>query len=114
MYFVVTGVLRSTRQVEVTFVDYGNNDQVSESDLRDMKPAFMGLEAQAIRCALAGVDDVTADWPDDAIDSFQDQILSTDVIKVISLNSACSIVTPLPVKAYARTAWCHSVSDSRH
>ena len=42
-------------RVDVSFVDYGNQDSVPVSDLRHMKREFGTLPFQAVRCVLAGV-----------------------------------------------------------
>jgi hypothetical protein len=43
----------------VFYVDYGNREWVSESDVRDIEPKYLHLPFQAIDCVLANVDDVS-------------------------------------------------------
>ena len=76
------GVLRAKKQLEVFFVDYGNTDIVADSELREAKPAFMNLEAQAIKCCLAGVSDERSSWPDDVSNSFEELVTSASDVKV--------------------------------
>lgn len=43
----------------VFYVDYGNKEWVSESDVREIEPKYLHLPFQAIDCVLANVDDVS-------------------------------------------------------
>jgi hypothetical protein len=42
----------------VFYVDYGNKEWVTESDIREIEPKYLHLPFQAIDCVLANVDDV--------------------------------------------------------
>ncbi|XP_050346279.1 uncharacterized protein LOC126770772 isoform X2 [Nymphalis io] len=46
---------RADQNVEVIYIDYGNVVWVKEDAVRELEPRFWSLEAQASRCALAGV-----------------------------------------------------------
>ena len=68
------GIIKSSNRIEVFFVDYGNMDQVAESDLRPMQPDFLRLEAQAIKCCLHGTDDPGAPWTDSLTKRFSEMV----------------------------------------
>lgn len=46
-------------QICVFYVDYGNKEWVSESDIREIEPKYMHLPFQALDCVLANVDEVS-------------------------------------------------------
>ncbi|XP_026490887.2 uncharacterized protein LOC113396984 [Vanessa tameamea] len=51
----VVSSTRADQNVEVIYIDYGNVVWVKEDAIRELEPRFWSLEAQAGRCALAGV-----------------------------------------------------------
>ncbi|XP_069707021.1 tudor domain-containing protein 6 [Phaenicophaeus curvirostris] len=68
----------SAEKVEVLYVDYGNRDLVSLTNLRSTDERFLRLEAQAFRCSLYNLiqpngQDPLA-WDEEAIQAFQEFI----------------------------------------
>jgi hypothetical protein len=49
----------SETQFCVFYVDYGNKEWVSDSDIRAIEPKYLHLPFQAIECVLANVDDIS-------------------------------------------------------
>lgn len=41
--------------VEVFYIDFGNIEQVTVRDVKELPPQFMSIPAQAARCSLADV-----------------------------------------------------------
>ncbi|PNF43578.1 hypothetical protein B7P43_G03215 [Cryptotermes secundus] len=46
-------------EICVFYVDYGNREWVSESDIREIEPRYLHLPFQAVECVLANVDEVS-------------------------------------------------------
>ncbi|XP_075940851.1 tudor domain-containing 6 [Anarhichas minor] len=62
-----------TPDVDVLFVDYGQTETVSVSDLRRISPQFLALQGQAFRCSLLNPVDPTSainEWNEKAIAKF--------------------------------------------
>ncbi|KAK9531076.1 hypothetical protein VZT92_010527 [Zoarces viviparus] len=62
-----------TPDVDVLFVDYGQTETVSVSDLRSISPQFLALQGQAFRCSLLNPVDPTSainEWNEKAIAKF--------------------------------------------
>ncbi|XP_071965838.1 tudor domain-containing protein 15-like isoform X2 [Antedon mediterranea] len=55
----------SNSTVEIQFVDYGNSDTVSKSDLKMLTSAFANLPAQAIECRMKGLIEEAATLTDE-------------------------------------------------
>ena len=68
------GVVRSVSPTGclVHFVDYGNSETVASADVKFLKPEFLDLPVQAIRCSLAGCD--PENQSDEDITRFSDQV----------------------------------------
>ncbi|XP_021509980.1 tudor domain-containing protein 15 [Meriones unguiculatus] len=70
----------SEQEVELIFVDYGNQERVFIKDLCAINPHFLALEAQAFRCCLNYlVEPITCkllDWPAEASRDFKNFISS--------------------------------------
>ena len=97
-----TGYKRSSRKVEVKFVDYGNSEDVAETDLRPMLEKFMRLPPQACHCALALPARPPAPWTAQDIDRFHDVVdNATDPFHVsvspTSISCTCSYRGARPV-----------------
>ncbi|XP_033644665.1 tudor domain-containing protein 6-like [Asterias rubens] len=60
----------------VTFIDYGNTDDVSRSLIKNIKDNFMEVDQQAILCSLGGVRPAGGKWKEEASNHFSD--LTTD------------------------------------
>lgn len=86
----VTGVLKN-HQVEVHFVDFGNYDTVSQSNLRPMKPELMNLPAQSFKCCLEQIDiKNTPQFSDEVIDKFTDFTVDKELVGMISSYDSSS------------------------
>ncbi|XP_065338424.1 tudor and KH domain-containing protein homolog isoform X1 [Cloeon dipterum] len=57
-------------KVEVFFVDYGDEEVKSQSEVYNLNSQFLRLRHQAIECSLAGVNPVGGEWSEDASDLF--------------------------------------------
>uniref|UniRef100_A0A8C8ADA0 Tudor domain containing 6 n=1 Tax=Otus sunia TaxID=257818 RepID=A0A8C8ADA0_9STRI len=73
---LITSETPSAEKVEVLYVDYGNREQVSLTNLRSTNKRFLELEAQAFRCSLYNLilpngQDPFA-WDEAAIEAFQE------------------------------------------
>ncbi|KFO74337.1 Tudor domain-containing protein 6, partial [Cuculus canorus] len=65
----------SAEKVEVLYVDYGNRDLVSLTNIRSTDEQFLRLEAQAFRCSLNLIQPNGQDpfaWDEEAIQAFQE------------------------------------------
>ncbi|XP_064604917.1 uncharacterized protein LOC135470098 [Liolophura sinensis] len=91
---IITGLL-ANGLVEVSFVDYGNNEIADSSRLRKMKPEFMELPIQAIQCGMANIVSPQGFWSPEHIAQFEDLILEkTFTAKFLSLlegDSVCCV-----------------------
>ncbi|XP_023646938.1 tudor and KH domain-containing protein isoform X3 [Paramormyrops kingsleyae] len=56
--------------VDVYYVDYGDNGELSLESLRSMRSDFLSLPFQAIECSLAGVSPAGGSWTEEALDDF--------------------------------------------
>lgn len=65
----VLGVLGSGL-VDLYYVDYGDNGELSRDNLRSMRSDFLSLPFQAIECSLAGVRPLDDVWTEAALDEF--------------------------------------------
>ncbi|KAM4771220.1 tudor domain-containing protein 15 [Rhinophrynus dorsalis] len=71
----------SEKDIDLIFVDYGNIERVSLSDLRGIKPQFLNLEGQAFRCSLNSVIsplNAHLGWNADACRDFRSFVKSSD------------------------------------
>ncbi|XP_054878615.1 tudor domain-containing protein 1 [Poeciliopsis prolifica] len=64
----------SEERVCVTYLDFGNSEEVDLSQLLPITPALLTIPMQAILCALAGVHPVGENWSRDCILSLQCQL----------------------------------------
>lgn len=66
----------SAEKVEVIYVDYGNREMVSLTNLRSTNERFLRLEAQAFRCSLYNLIQPNGQdpfaWDEEAIQAFQE------------------------------------------
>ena len=63
-------VLPSKKAVTVRFLDYGNTDDISTSEIGELDPVHSHLPYQAIHCSLDGVVATSDSWTKGAIDYF--------------------------------------------
>ncbi|GIX89754.1 hypothetical protein CDAR_245581 [Caerostris darwini] len=59
----------------VIFVDYGNTDFVPINSLKYLNEKFLGIPPYAISCKLNGIVSTCEQWPEVAINAFQDMVL---------------------------------------
>ncbi|KAK3090131.1 hypothetical protein FSP39_009383 [Pinctada imbricata] len=83
--------------LEVHFVDYGNSENVNKSKVKAIKPEFMKLPSQSVKCCLRGLKPVNNSWSDKAVEEFEG--LTMD--KTLSLH----------VKSYAAGAYIVDLED---
>uniref|UniRef100_A0A663MK72 Tudor domain containing 6 n=1 Tax=Athene cunicularia TaxID=194338 RepID=A0A663MK72_ATHCN len=73
---LITSEIPSAEKVEVLYVDYGNREQVSLTNLRSTNKCFLQLEAQAFRCSLYNLIQPNGQdpfaWDEAAIRAFQE------------------------------------------
>uniref|UniRef100_A0A8C0F296 Tudor domain containing 6 n=1 Tax=Bubo bubo TaxID=30461 RepID=A0A8C0F296_BUBBB len=73
---LITSETPSAEKVEVLYVDYGNREQVSLTNLRSTNKRFLKLEAQAFRCSLYNLIQPNGQdpfaWDEAAIQAFQE------------------------------------------
>ncbi|XP_075001020.1 tudor domain-containing protein 6 [Calonectris borealis] len=73
---LIIGEVPSAGKVEVIYVDYGNRELVSLTNLRSTNERFLKLEAQAFRCSLYNLIQPNGQdpfaWDEEAIQAFQE------------------------------------------
>ncbi|XP_025080601.1 tudor and KH domain-containing protein-like isoform X2 [Pomacea canaliculata] len=57
--------------VDLYFIDFGDNGLVKPDQLRQLKPEYLSLPVQAIECKLADVEPVGGSWSDEACETFE-------------------------------------------
>ncbi len=76
----------SVSQVEVHFIDYGNNDQVDAANLRKIRPEFTKLKSQAVQCAL---DDLTEEkYEQDLVTKFEELVMEKQLVGDVKAKRA--------------------------
>ena len=72
-------------QVEVRFVDFGNNQKTELKDVRDLKNKFLKFPCEAIHFTIAGVDPDSKDglWADEAKALFEKLIKDKHVVGLV-------------------------------
>jgi hypothetical protein len=82
-FFIVAGVLKTSRKLEVQFVDFGNREVVANADVRDMPHTLLTqLPAQAIYCGLFGINSQSVSgWSPSDVDSFR-EIVDDQLLEV--------------------------------
>lgn len=68
------------QEVEVQFVDYGNIETVVADKLRKLKPEYMMLKAQGVKCSLDDVVAAEKIWSMKAIEDFEDMTLDKHLV----------------------------------
>ena len=89
---VITGVCTD---VEVCYVDYGNNARVPLSDIKIMNEKFVSLPIQAVQCCLDGASpDADGIWQAGGTEYFQALVLDQELeLTVVSAESGKYVVT---------------------
>ena len=78
----------STQKVEVQFIDYGNTEMIAVNKLRKLKPEFMKMKSQGIKCGLDGVVAKDNAWSDKSIEDFEDLTIDKHLVaKIINRSS---------------------------
>uniref|UniRef100_A0A8C9NPU4 Tudor domain containing 1 n=1 Tax=Serinus canaria TaxID=9135 RepID=A0A8C9NPU4_SERCA len=69
-YRAVVQNVTSDGSVRVSFVDYGNTEDVPRDNLRQISPSFLKLPFQAIKCWLSGIKPGNSKWNPEATRRF--------------------------------------------
>ncbi|XP_039927651.1 tudor domain-containing protein 1 isoform X2 [Hirundo rustica] len=69
-YRAVVQNITSDGSVRVSFVDYGNSEEVPLDNIRQISPSFLKLPFQAIKCWLSGVKPGNSKWNPEATERF--------------------------------------------
>lgn len=56
--------------VKVQFVDYGNEETIQLSEVKELQSEFMVLPVQSVSCCLSSVSPTSDSWSDTAIQRF--------------------------------------------
>ena len=77
-----------TMKVEVQFIDYGNTEMIPVNKLRKLKPEFMKMKSQGIKCGLDGVVAKDNAWSDKSLEDFEDLTIDKHLLaKIINRSS---------------------------
>ena len=75
-------------EVEVQFVDYGNTETISVSKIRKLKPEYLKMKSQGVKCGLDGVVAQNKVWEDKAVEDFDDLAMDKHLVaKIINRSS---------------------------
>ena len=75
-------------KTEVQFIDYGNSEMINVSKIRQLKPEFMKLKSQGIKCGLDGVVAKDNAWSDKSVEDFEDLTIDKHLVaKIINRSS---------------------------
>ncbi|XP_068428378.1 RING finger protein 17 isoform X2 [Clinocottus analis] len=86
-------------KVEVQYVDFGNKEVVSVSDLRKIKDEFFSLPCRAVRCCLSGLVPLDGDtWSDACSNRFIS--LAFQKLVIIVATEKVRHTEPVPVKLF--------------
>ncbi|XP_065577311.1 tudor and KH domain-containing protein homolog isoform X2 [Artemia franciscana] len=89
------------KTVSVFFVDFGDSDEVPQSEVFELLPEFSQLRFQAIECQLGGVLPRDLSWSSEAIEDFGLLSLCAQWkelrLKVLKHRSVTGRPTPIPV-----------------
>ncbi|KAF2981222.1 hypothetical protein EK904_014573, partial [Melospiza melodia maxima] len=69
-YRAVVQKVTSDGRVRVSFVDYGNTEDVPRDNIRQISPSFLKLPFQAIKCWLSGIKPGNSQWNPEATRRF--------------------------------------------
>ncbi|NXR14509.1 TDRD6 protein, partial [Semnornis frantzii] len=138
---LIIGEVSYAEKVEVMYVDYGNRELVSLTNLRSTNERFLRLEAQAFRCSLYNViqanDQDPFAWSEEAIQAFQEfvdaslgqvetkctifalaSINKKELFNIVDLRtpfqSACQFLTERGVARYSSPQTCLIPSFELH
>ncbi|KAL4236389.1 Tudor domain [Mactra antiquata] len=78
-------------KAEVQFVDYGNTETVTRDQLRKLKPEYMSMKAQGIKCCLDDVIALNKPWSDKATEDFEDLTHDKHLVARVSCVSSSSL-----------------------
>ena len=78
--------------VAVCFVDHGNQEIVSHSQIQYLDPEFAKLPAQAVPCSLAEVlPSGGADWTNESVEKFTDMVIEKQFVAQVKLASTSKL-----------------------
>ena len=80
--------------VQVHFVDYGNNEEVSLARVKKLDNKYTSLPEQAFRCSLFGVHPLRGnEWSDEAIAKFDELVYDKNLVGgIVEKSGDCHIV----------------------
>ncbi|KAK2183308.1 hypothetical protein NP493_317g02007 [Ridgeia piscesae] len=70
-------------RAHVQYIDYGTRESVHLSQMYPLEQRFCALPQQAVCCALAGIQPMSGDWPEDAAIAFRDELLVAGSVATI-------------------------------
>ncbi|XP_043918559.1 tudor domain-containing protein 6, partial [Protopterus annectens] len=95
---LIVGDAFATGEVDILYVDYGNEEKVSVKDLLAIKPEFLSLQAQAFRCSVYNrILSVSCDplnWNEDSVVVFQNFV---DAAATDHIDLSCTIYGQIAV-----------------
>ncbi|KAM9486561.1 RING finger protein 17 isoform 2-T2 [Clarias gariepinus] len=92
------------RMVEVQYVDFGNKENLSVKDLRQIKDEFLALPSMALWCSLDGVSSVEEIWSEKSIDAFR-KMIDHKLVTVVAKELVPTSKT-MPVCLYEANELC--------
>ena len=76
------------KEVEVQFVDYGNTESIVMSKIRKLKPEYLKMKSQGIKCGLDGVVAQNKVWEEKSIEDFEGLTMDKHLVsKIINRSS---------------------------
>ena len=79
--------------VQVTFVDYGNEEWVELDQVKQMKKSHTELAVQCVKCSLEGVSPSSAEWTVDDVTAFEDMTYDKNLVaKVLEKKSGVYVI----------------------
>lgn len=84
------------QEAEVQFVDYGNTQMIQTSQLKELKPEFVTLKTQGLKCGLDGVVPTNKIWSQKALEDFEDLTIDKHLVgRVITTGPGSSYLLDL-------------------
>lgn len=81
---------------EVQFVDYGNMERVGLETLKSLRPEFVSLPKQGLKCSLNNLKPIELDWQDEDITVFENFVFECKLVgNVINKSSDGSLMLDL-------------------
>ena len=67
-------IFQSSQQANVCFIDFGNSELVSFTNIRPLNPKFATLAAQGVQCRLASIQPIDSEWSDESFQLFSELV----------------------------------------